>query len=424
MIRLLASPGLGSIAKHPMARARSPRRASSRRSRQVGRERLPSAASRATAAATAYNRESHTVPTREAFLSRFGYSAADLRKAGVTWNELQAIAERHVAGRDDLESTANYIASRLQAHPVVHSVKWRIKHPWHLLEKIVRKRLKGSKRTFDRDSYASAITDLIGVRVLHLFKGDWRSIDSFIRDSWRPVEKPTANIREGDPQAVVNAFVDAGCKVHRHQYGYRSVHYLVRSQPAKRPHIAELQVRTIFEEGWSEIDHRIRYPYNLENPVLNQLLALFNTLAGSADEMGSFIQVIQGLLTQGEADTEASTTRINELRAEVGRLKIDSKQRRQIDSGLQDLVLHPAPGPNPFKFIPSQDDGVLRPTMGALSQIGTMMFSPAHVAAVRTLGSTYPTLFTRCDQCGQLKALNETCATCHPFAGVLRSSTK
>ena len=52
----------------------------------------------------------------------------------------------------------------------------------------------------------------------------------------------------------------------------------------------EMQVRTVFEEAWSEIDHIIRYPYDVNNPILNEYLSIFNRIVGSADEMGTFIK--------------------------------------------------------------------------------------------------------------------------------------
>ena len=79
------------------------------------------------------------------------------------------------------------------------------------------------------------------------------------------------------------------CQIVRHPFGYRSVHYLLALKPSKNLMVAELQVRTIFEEAWSEIDHHIRYPYQADNPILGNYLEIFNRLAGSADEMGSFI---------------------------------------------------------------------------------------------------------------------------------------
>jgi hypothetical protein len=55
-------------------------------------------------------------------------------------------------------------------------------------------------------------------------------------------------------------------------------------------------VRTIFEEGWSEIDHNIRYPNFSDNPLTNNLLMILNRLAGSADEMSSFVQELSSYL--------------------------------------------------------------------------------------------------------------------------------
>ena len=66
----------------------------------------------------------------------------------------------------------------------------------------------------------------------------------------------------------------------------------------------EIQVRTVFEEAWSEIDHIIRYPYDVDNPVLTEYLAIFNRIVGSADEMGMFIKKLKK-----EVGTEGGTPR-------------------------------------------------------------------------------------------------------------------
>jgi ppGpp synthetase/RelA/SpoT-type nucleotidyltranferase len=38
-----------------------------------------------------------------------------------------------------------------------------------------------------------------------------------------------------------------------HPYGYRSVHYVVEAKSTPQTTLVEIQVRTIFEEAWSEI---------------------------------------------------------------------------------------------------------------------------------------------------------------------------
>jgi hypothetical protein len=92
-------------------------------------------------------------------------------------------------------------------------------------------------------------------------------------------------------------------------------------------HITELQVRTVFEEGWSEIDHQVRYPVVTNAPLLEQFVTIFNRLAGTADEMGSFLKALSVHLndqaTHG-AEREAK------LKATIEALGISEKQKDQL----------------------------------------------------------------------------------------------
>jgi putative GTP pyrophosphokinase len=124
--------------------------------------------------------------------------------------------------------------------------------------------------------------------------------------TWEVAEAPAANIRSGDSAELVRQFEDRGCVVRVHPAGYRSVHYLLKTQPTRVSHVVEVQVRTIFEEGWSEIDHQVRYPHSGGDAVLNQFVLIFNRLAGSADEMGSFIQFLKETLAERDARYRAS----------------------------------------------------------------------------------------------------------------------
>ena len=101
-------------------------------------------------------------------------------------------------------------------------------------------------------------------------------IHDFITKNWKLNETPTANVRKGDSEEFIGKFKEKDCEIHEHKFGYRSVHYIVKSQPAKELHLAEIQVRTIFEEGFSEIDHRVRYPYYQDNLILASYLDIFN----------------------------------------------------------------------------------------------------------------------------------------------------
>lgn len=64
--------------------------------------------------------------------------------------------------------------------------------------------------------------------------------------------------------------------------------------------LVEIQVRTVFEEAWSEIDHLMRYPYDVDNPIITEYLGIFNRIVGSADEMGMFIKKIKKEFSNGK----------------------------------------------------------------------------------------------------------------------------
>jgi putative GTP pyrophosphokinase len=259
----------------------------------------------------------------------------------LSWADLEDIYMRHSGNIANLEPTANYIADRLRQLDEVHSLKIRIKHPEHLLEKIIRKKLSDESFEITPENYTERITDLIGLRVLHLFKEDWTYIHDFIVKTWELNEPPTANVRKGDPDELTNLFKDKGCEINEHKFGYRSVHYLVKSQPSRDLFIAELQVRTIFEEGWSEIDHRIRYPYNLDNVVLAQFLVIFNRLAGSADEMGSFIRFLKDQLETRDEEHKRALEKHKEivtgLKEEIQKLEITRQQKEELEERLRSL---------------------------------------------------------------------------------------
>ncbi|MDZ5034843.1 GTP pyrophosphokinase, partial [Clostridium perfringens] len=155
------------------------------------------------------------------------------------------------------ENQADFISNILRSQPMIHSVKSRIKEPDRLIEKIIRKtedrKLKyGEDFQFALENYKNQINDLIGIRVIHIFKDQWQDIHEFITKTWKVIEV-TANVREGDN---TKKFEELNIEVRSRISGYRSVHYLVEFYPTNDKVIAEIQVRTIFEEGYGEIDHR------------------------------------------------------------------------------------------------------------------------------------------------------------------------
>ena len=265
--------------------------------------------------------------TCEKFLKRNRIDPEQWTAAHIEWEALRAIGEDFERRANDLGDVAALHARLLQRCPNVHSVRWRLKDAEHLLQKIIRKRAQGSEKyaAISAANYTAIVSDLVGLRALHLFKDDWRGVHMFLSEGWEHNEEPVAYVREGDDEEVRTGYVDAGCRVEVHPAGYRSVHYIVASHPQKDRVLAEIQVRTIFEEGWSEIDHRVRYPNFSDNELIGLFLATFNRIAGSADEMGSFVRTLAAGIDKYEDDVQRSRTeaqghlaKIEQLVAELG----------------------------------------------------------------------------------------------------------
>ena len=257
------------------------------------------------------------------FINEYPYLKEEFEEEKVELDELKDIFNDFVQYRMSYENHANFIANILRSQPMIHSVKSRIKEPGRLIEKIIRKtddrkKKYGDDFKFTVDNYKSEINDLIGIRVIHIFKDQWQEIHEFITKTWKVIEV-TANVREGDN---TKHFEDLNIEVRSRLSGYRSVHYLVEFYPTNEKVIAEIQVRTIFEEGYGEIDHRLRYSHTEIPEILKSNILLFNRIVGSADEMASLINDLSEELILKE---NKLLKVIEEQKREIERLKEGSK---------------------------------------------------------------------------------------------------
>ena len=183
-------------------------------------------------------------------------------------------------------------------HPVVHSYKSRLKDRGHLEQKIERKRSAGRELTVENLFYQ--ITDLAGVRILHLFQGDFEKIDAVIRakiaeGDWVLGEK--AKAYSWDPEAV-SFFQKFDLQVEQKESFYTSAHYLIKPR-ADSPICCELQVRTLFEEIWGEVDHLINYPRPSTLLACQEQLKVLSKIVGGGSRL---LDSIQRISREAEAD--------------------------------------------------------------------------------------------------------------------------
>ena len=115
----------------------------------------------------------------QTFLDTFRFSEEQFQKSGIAWDELLAIADDYGRLVPELETVGRYVVDIILKNKIVHSINYRLKDPDHLLSKIVRKRLESPKNDIGLDNYKDRITDLIGIRALHLFKEDWIQIHRY-----------------------------------------------------------------------------------------------------------------------------------------------------------------------------------------------------------------------------------------------------
>ena len=172
--------------------------------------------------------------------------------------------------------------------PIVHSLKARLKDPKHLRDKLNRKICKGIIVT--KDSLFHDITDLAGIRILHLYQEQFEQIHTEIMEKvnsgdWILVEDPKAYTWDPETQAFFNR-LNILTEV-RDTY-YTSVHYLVK--PNNKSHICcEIQVRTLFEEIWGEIDHAINYPHKTESIACSEQLRVLSKLISTGTRLSDSI---------------------------------------------------------------------------------------------------------------------------------------
>ena len=206
--------------------------------------------------------------------------------------QLGALLSLYGERAHDLKMFMNAVSDTIGLHPkltvpgkeAVHSYKRRMKDPEHLKEKIIRKDASGIEVT--EDNLFEIITDLAGVRLLHLYQNQFGEIDGVIRQKvidgdWVLGERPKAYTWDPDN---VKYFAEFDLDVQQKATAYTSVHYLVRPR-ADSPICCEVQVRTLFEEIWGEVDHRINYPTPTEDLACREQILVLSKVVGAGSRL-------------------------------------------------------------------------------------------------------------------------------------------
>jgi putative GTP pyrophosphokinase len=209
----------------------------------------------------------------------------------------EALLALYEGCRHNLQIFMDGVCGYIGRHPrltisgkeIVHSYKSRLKDKEHLRAKIIKKTAEGLE--INEENFFSLITDLAGVRILHLFQQNFTDIDGIIRQKvtdgdWFFGEHPKAYT--WDPEAA-EFFRKFDLTVSEKPTSYTSVHYLVRPRKDS-PLCCEIQVRTLFEEIWGEVDHQINYPVPSDSVACREQIKVLSKIVGAGSRLLDSLQ--------------------------------------------------------------------------------------------------------------------------------------
>lgn len=220
------------------------------------------------------------------FRKKYNISEEKFNQSMLSWSELSQIASQYESQKQKYTDIVERYYGCMQKCKSVHSLNYRVKECEHLIEKIIRKNanLIFNGESISTDNYEKLITDLMGIRVLILFKEDWVAVHNYIMELYgsKLLEPPKAYVCPGDRTDIYDGRIENILN----EKSYRSVHYVIQDDTGFG---VEIQVRTLYEEAWGEIDHRIRYPYHIKSEILTNYIQIMNQITGTGDELASFI---------------------------------------------------------------------------------------------------------------------------------------
>jgi putative GTP pyrophosphokinase len=172
----------------------------------------------------------------------------------------------------------------------IRFVRVRVKDPDHLREKLYRKLAELTQKSkpfnYSTENLFVRINDLVGLRIIHLHTQEIIPIRIglqalFEEERYQIVEGPTARIWDEEYKRF---FREAGIGTKTSKTLYTSVHYILKPK-RKTPITCELQVRTLVEEAWGEVDHEINYPHESEILACREQIAALARAAWSCNRL-------------------------------------------------------------------------------------------------------------------------------------------
>ncbi len=213
----------------------------------------------------------------------------------------QELVSHYGENRSGFQSVLNSLQDQIwtssKLKPYIHSLKWRTKSFDSLEDKIFRKidEAKEEKKPFriNTKNLFVKINDLAGLRILHLNTDQLPHLAAGLNElieeqRYSLVEKPTARAWDDESRTLLNEMGFRIVNKRNKPSFYTSIHYVIYAN-RKTKITCEIQVRTLTEELWGEIDHLINYPHKTKILACKEQLA---TLARAASTCSRLVDSI------------------------------------------------------------------------------------------------------------------------------------
>lgn len=158
-----------------------------------------------------------------------------------------------------LSNTADFVTPKIIS---------RVKERNECIEKFnlkYRKEVEKSKKNYEIKDY---ITDLIGIRVICMYESDIEKVVEVLKDNFETLD-------------ITNKTLQLLEK--KDSFGYKGVHLDLKLNKERRTfkeylHISqfqfEVQVRSIVQDAWSEVDHKLKYKKSLSEKLQRRVINL------------------------------------------------------------------------------------------------------------------------------------------------------
>lgn len=255
-----------------------------------------------------------------------------------------------------LESLHGFISESELLTPYLHSVKRRMKSPKSVKDKLIRKMKKDVEEDkpfhINAQNLFTAITDLGGYRILHLHTRQMEAINTGLVQM---LEEAQCTVKEGPRAKVWDRetelyFSKIGILTEYNPRMYSSVHYIVGPHKTKVEVRCEIQVRTLSEEVWGEVDHKFNYPYPIDSVACGEQIKVLARVASSCTRLVDSIFASHADWEKGLQKASPSD------RKRVGAIRFDHALP-PFSQGWK-LSHNSSPSPPTFSAPPEQQEGL------------------------------------------------------------------